>query len=140
VAPSNNADSIPPAKYEAIIKDAVLQKPDAKGQSARFHYELCSPDFADQNSVTTWFKIFDTDGEVVAGGIRALKQTLAKLGYDPTFDELEECFEQITEERPGVLLKISYTKDNAGNEWQRAVLEDLCDNEVVQAYKDNIPY
>jgi hypothetical protein len=137
---SNNADNLPPGKYEAIIKDVVMQAKDAKGQSVRMHFELCSPNLAEANSITTWFKIADADEQIVGGGIRALKQTLAKLGYEATFDDLEECFEQITEEKPGVLLKISYSKDAQGNEWQRAVVEDLCDNDIVAAYKDNVPY
>jgi hypothetical protein len=140
VPASNNADNTPPGKYEAILKDVVMQAKDAKGQSVRMHFELCGDGFQDRNSVTTWFKVFDPEENTVQGGIRALKQTLAKLGYEPTFDELDECFEQITQEKPGVLLKISYSKDAQGNEWQRAVVEDLCDNEIIAAYKDNVPY
>jgi hypothetical protein len=134
----NNADDVPIGKYEAIIRDVVLQEPDAKGQSARMHFELCSDDFTDANSVTTWFKLQDTDGEPVRGGLMALKATLAKLGYDPKGDELEAVFEEITNENPGVLIKISYTTDS--NHYQRIQVDSLCDNEVVEEYKDNVKY
>lgn len=135
---SNNATDVPTGKYEAIIRDVVLQEPDAKGQSARMHFELCDPDFAEANSVTTWFKILDANGEPVRGGVIALKTTLAKLGYEPAGDEIEECFEEITGDNPGVILSISYTPDS--NHYQRVKVDSAADNEVIQAYKDNVAY
>lgn len=137
---TNNADDLPPGKYEAIVKNAVLQEPDAKGQSIRMSFDLCNPDLAENNQVTTWFKLFDANGNKVDGGIRAFKGTMAKLGYKPKFDELDEVLAEIMEERPGVLLKVSYSKDRDGNVWQRAVVDSLCDNEVVQEYKENVVF
>lgn len=139
---SNNADDIPAGKYEAIVRDFVLQDPDAKGQSARIHFALCSPDFSESNQITQWFKLLDSDEEPVEGGIKALGASLAKLGYDMPDDEdnLEEVFQEITNEKPGVLVKVSYSKDSNGNTWQRAVIQGLCDNEVVQEYKDNVQF
>jgi hypothetical protein len=137
---TGNADDLPAGKYEAIFKSGILQEPDAKGQSVRVSFELCHPDLQDNNQVTTWFKLFDASENKVEGGIRAFKGTLAKLGYKATFDELEDILAELTEERPGVMLKISYSKDRDGNVWQRAVVESLCDNQIVQEYKDNVPY
>lgn len=137
---TNNADQIPAGTYEAIIRDIVMQEPDAKGQSVRVHFELCASEFEDGNNITSWFKIVDSEGESVDGGIRALKQSLAKLGYEVSGVELEECFDEISKEKPGVVLKVSYAQDAQGNTWQRAAIQSTCDNEVVAAYKDNIPY
>jgi hypothetical protein len=140
VPASNNADNIPAGKYEAIIRSGILQEPDAKGQSVRFSFELCHPDFGDANQITTWFKLFDADGDRVDGGIRAFKGSMAKLGYEVAFDEIETQLEQITEEVPGIVLKVAYTNDRDGNTWQRATIESTCNNDVVQKYKDNIKY
>lgn len=138
---TNNADEIPAGTYEAIVRDIVLQEPDNKGQSVRIHFELCNPEFKETgNSITQWFKIVDARGESVDGAIRALKAALAKLGYEPSGEELEECFEQITDEKPGVLVKVSYSKDEAGNVWQRANIQGQCDNDIVMQYKDDMPY
>jgi hypothetical protein len=137
---TNNADEVPAGQYEAIVRDVVLQEADSKGQSVRMHFELCDPQFAEANNITQWFKIVDAQGESVDGGIRALKQALAKLGYEPSGEELEECFEEISGDKPGVVLKVSYSKDDSGNTWQRAIIQAPCDNEVVAEYKDNVPY
>ena len=137
---TNNADEVPAGQYEAIVRDVVLQEADSKGQSVRMHFELCDPQFAEANNITQWFKIVDAQGESVDGGIRALKQALAKLGYEPSGEELEECFEEISGDKPGVVLKVSYSKDDSGNTWQRAIIQAPCDNDVVAEYKDNVAY
>ena len=139
VKSSKGASDIPAGKYEAIIRAFVLQPPDAKGQSARVKFELCDPQFKDNNTIPQWFKLLNAQDEEVAGGIWALEQALAKLGYDISGDELEECFEQISEENPGVIIKVSY--DNVdGTRWQRAVIQGLCNNALVQEYKENQPF
>jgi hypothetical protein len=103
VPASSNADSIPPGKYEAIVRSAVLQEPEAKGQSIRINFELCSPDFGDANQITTWFRIFNAEKEAQAGGIRAFKGAMAKLGEEVTFGELPKLLSELTENQPGVV-------------------------------------
>jgi hypothetical protein len=65
---------------------------------------------------------------------------MAKLGYKINdFAELEPTFEEISEEKPGVNLKISY-REYKGQEYQQADIVSLCDNDVVQEYKDEVAY
>lgn len=142
---SNNATSIKAGTYEAIIRSFVLQAPDAKGQSVRINAELCGEDFAEANQLVDWRMLINKDGDAVMGGIRALGNDLARLGYEiPTIDEdfdenLEATFEAITKEKPGVLLKVTYQHAN-GVDYQHFAVQGECDNEVVQAYKENTPY
>lgn len=131
---SNNAE-VSPGVYEAIVRKVLLQPQDERGQSVRFNCELCSPEFEGKNSIAIWFQILDKDGEPKEGGIKALRFTLARLGYEPSADELEEAFEEINEEQPGILLEAYH---NQGYTNYR--VKDVCDNDVVEAYKDNIPY
>jgi hypothetical protein len=141
VPTSSNADSVKAGKYEAIVSGVVLQDWDPKGRSIRMKFELCSPDFEGQNHLTKWFKIFDKDRAIQEVGTSIFKQTLARLGYDvPKFNKIKRVLEAINEDRPGVIVKISYTEDKSGNTWQQIVVEGTCDNDVIQEYKDNIPY
>lgn len=142
---SNNATSIKAGTYEALIRSFVLQAPDAKGQSVRINAELCGEDFSEANQLVDWRMLINKDGDAVMGGIRALGNDLARLGYDvpeqdEDFDEnLEATFEAITKEKPGVLLKVTYQHAN-GVDYQHFSVQGPCDNEVVQAYKENTPY
>jgi hypothetical protein len=137
VSGGGDAIDIPHGNYEAIITEVVKQKFDAKGQSIRMKFELCDPDFGENNKLTTWFKICDKDHEAVTGGILALKATLAKLGYKPSGAELPEVFDQIMEDRPGVILKVSSAVVD-GVEWPRITVMTVCDNDIVMAYKDQV--
>jgi hypothetical protein len=142
VPASNNADDVKPGKYEAIISSVVLQDWDPKGRSVRMKFELCDPELSDQNQVTTWFKLFDADRQAFEVGTSIFKRTMAKLGYDGDdvkFKKLEKLFAEISEEQPGVIVSISYNQTTTGR-WQRVNIDDLCDNDVVQAYKDNVAY
>lgn len=147
---SNNASDIPPGMYEAVISEAVLQEPDTKGQSVRLKFELCSPDFEGQNVLTNWFRIFDVEGEPFAGGIKSLAYNLARLGVGFDFDGLttkEEVEEHIgevlagiTEEKPGIIAKVVNNPGNDGRIFTNVSVEKPCDNDLVQEYKDNVPY
>lgn len=134
---TNNATGVKAGeKYEAIIRKAVLQPEDEKGQSVRMNCELCSEDFSKANQVAIWFKISDSDGDSVDGGVKALRITLAKLEYEEvTSDNLEDILAEINETQPGVILK-----PNLKDGYLNYRVEELCDNEVVQEYRDNIPY
>lgn len=138
---SSSASEIAPGKYEAIVTRITLQAPDSKGRSVRANFDLCSPKFENKNQLVTWFKILENNLRTpVAGGVKALKIMLGKLGYDPRGSEMEQCFAEITNEQPGVMVNISYQEGNDGVTYQRIIVDGLCDNEVVEAYKDNIPY
>jgi hypothetical protein len=142
---SNNATGIKAGTYEGIIRSIVLQEPDSKGQSVRINAELCGEEFEDANQLVDWRKLISGDGEAVTGGIRALGNDLARLGYEfpdtgGDFDEnLEAIFDAITKERPGVILKVTYQHVN-GVDYQHFQVQGECDNDVVRAYKDNVPY
>jgi hypothetical protein len=137
---SNNAKNIPPGTYEAIIRRFVIQQPDAKGQSARIEYELCDPEFqGKENSVTGWFKLLEPDLRTPGGGMKPFKIALAKLGYEPeNSEEAEACLQEITENNPGVLIKITY--DDNYPDYPRTRIESESDSEVVENYRDNVVY
>jgi hypothetical protein len=149
---TNNAKGVPEGNHEAIITEFVIQKPDHKGQSVRIKFELVDPEFAEggKNVITGWYKLMGTKeslDEPNEGGMRAFKMALAKLGYDP--DELDESedpeqayldvLDEIERDKRGVIVKISY--DPSYPEYPRTRIEDgEADTELIQAYKDNIPY
>jgi len=138
---SNSASEIPAGKYEGIITRVTLQNPDAKGRSVRVNFELCDPRFENKNQLVTWFKILESDLRTpVAGGVKALKIMLGKLGYDPKGSEMEQAFDEISQDQPGVMLRINYAEGSDGIVYQRIIVDGLCDNEVVETYKDKIPY
>jgi hypothetical protein len=136
---SGSARNITPGTHEGIIRKFLIQQPDAKGQSARIEYELCDPEFQGANQVTGWFKLLDADLKTPGGGMKPFKIALAKLGYEPeNLEEAEACLQEITENNPGVLVKISY--DENYPDYPRTRIESESDSEVVEAYRDNIPY
>lgn len=135
---NNNATGVRIGEvYEAVIRKAVLQPPDDKGQSVRMNLELCAPEFVEKgkNGIALWFRITDKDDDPFEGGIKALRITFAKMGLEVESDNLEETLKSITEEMPGVLVKTS-SKEGYTN----YRIEDLCDSPLIQEYKDNIPY
>jgi hypothetical protein len=136
---SSNASDVPPGMYEAIIKEAVLQAPDAKGQSVRIKFELCDPEFKGQNQITNWFRVINEEGEPVQGAIHSLAYNFAKLGYDLDWNELENTLAEITEEKPGIIAKVTVSQGTQ-RVFTNVSIEKTCDNDVVQEYKDNIPY
>jgi hypothetical protein len=136
VTVSGDADNIPIGNYEAIITEVVEMPFDSlKGQSVRMKFELCDPDLENKNQVTTWFKVVNANEEVNQGGARAFMATLTRLGYKVSSgEEARAAMAEIGEEQPGVIVKISYSNDP--EKWQRAVVMNTCDNDVVEAYKD----
>lgn len=137
VSLSNNASDVPAGTHEAIIQEFVLQAPDTKGRSVRVKFEMIEEPFAGK-TMTTWFKMLQDDLITeVEGGVRALKLALAKLGYEePSSEkELTKYLAEITKEHPGVLIRVTYD-----GQWTRIRIDDRSDSDVVEAYKDNIPY
>jgi hypothetical protein len=130
------ASDIPPGRYEAVLMGAILQDPTESGQSLRLNFELCTDEFND-NSVPTWFKFYRGDGSINEFAIGLWKTTLARLGYqDVKESELPDLLEQITADRPGVIVKISY-QNVKGTNYQRVEVEGPCDNATVAAYKES---
>lgn len=123
-------------KYEAVIREFVLQKPDEKGQSARIKYLIASEGDAQGETLSQWYKLFETD-ESPAKGLAFLKKDLAILGYaDVRFKELENVFEEIVEKKMAVVITV---KHNEG--FINAYMQGLCeDSEVVAEFLENNPY
>lgn len=133
VSPGGGA--VPAGKYEAVLKEAVLQDPDDKGQSARFKVLIASENYMGEE-LTWWNKIFDVD-ENPTGGVKFLKQTLAKLGYpDVTFDDLESVFEELTNDHPGCAIQV---KINEGytNVYINGLIED---SPAIRALHETNPF
>lgn len=130
------AAAIANGKYEGVIKEFINQKPDEKGHSARVTFLVCSEGDEQGNTVTQWYKMFDTDDQPCKG-LEFLKRDLAILGYDDMeFDDLDEIFEEIVEKKIPVLFTV---KHNEG--FVNAYLGGLCeDSEIVAEYLEKNPY
>jgi len=137
---TNNADDIPSGLYEAILRSAVLQDPDPRGQSIRFVFELCDPKYSEANHIASWRKMLDESGNPVSGGVRAFYQDIAKLGWGKPENEedLIQILEDLNQEEYGVMIKVGYRKWE-GNDYQTVAIMSRCDNEVVQEYRDRNP-
>lgn len=143
---SANASNVPAGIHEAVLRSIVLQPADASGrQSARINADLCSPEFEESNQIVDWRMLVNAQGEGVMGGIRALAQDLARLGYempeaDEDFDEnLKATFDAITKEKPGVLINVKYQNAN-GVDYMHFSIHAESDSEVIAEYKENNPY
>jgi hypothetical protein len=129
------ANDIPPGRYEAIVAGVTLQDMNENGQSLRINFELCSED-VENGDLPTWFKFYRGDGSVNEFAIGLWKTTLAKLGYQDVKEaELPELLEQISADKPGVIVLVTY-QNVKGVNYQRVNVESLCDNDVVARYKD----
>jgi hypothetical protein len=137
---SNNEEDLPKGLYDAILSELVLQDfEDGKGQFVRTKYELCTPDF-EGRIIPQWWKILDKDGKPIEFPFQMMKEALAKLGYNPKdYDELQEVCEEVTDQKPGVSIKISY-QEYQGSERVRVTIQGEQDNDVIQEYKDSVPY
>jgi hypothetical protein len=145
---NNNAKNIPEGVHEAVLTNFVIQKANNKGQKAMAEYTLVNPEFGEKNKVQGWFGLMDEQGNP-GKGLYWFKVALAKLEYDTDKmdeeedpDELSELYaqalEEITEDKPGVLIKISYNSEYPDSPNVR--LEGTADSALIQDYKDNVPY
>lgn len=128
--------SVSAGKYIAVIDEFVLQKPDEKGQSARIKYKIVTEGDDQGQTVTQWYKLFEAD-ESPARGLEFLKKDLLILGHDDVeFDDLENVFEEITGEHPGVAITV---KHNEGfiNVYLQGLVED---SDEVAKFLENNPY
>jgi hypothetical protein len=143
VTVAGTSNNVKTGKYEAVIRSVVLQEMDTRGQSVRYNFDLVDPEYEENNKLVTWSKLFRGDESVVDVAVRILKRQLVKLGYkedEINFDLLPEIFEEITNENPGVILKISYNKGNDGIEYQRIEIDDVCESEMIDDYKDRVVF
>jgi hypothetical protein len=126
------AGNVEPGKYEALIKELVLQPKDEKGRSVRIKYEIASPGDNQGETATQWYKIFDENG-APGKGAQFLKKDLAVLGYsDVKFADLEEAFEEIVEKELGVLIQV---KLNQG--FTNVYLQGLAeDSQIIEEYRE----
>lgn len=138
---SNSAENIPAGKHECIIREARVHPfNEERGQNITFKYEFCADPHTGKQ-MTQWFKILDANNQPVDWMIDALHQSLVKMGIDITGEQLEDTIQEINDEHPGILLKLTYvvsTKD--GNTYPRFNIQGQCNNDVVEAYKDNVRY
>jgi hypothetical protein len=74
--------------------------------------------------------IRDADGEIHSAGIARLKHDLTSLGYSPKYRDLKKTLEQITSEKPGVTIEVSYGQRLG---WW---IDGPCDNEVIDEYRE----
>jgi hypothetical protein len=128
--------SVEVGKYEAVVDEFVLQKPDEKGESARIKYKIASEGDAQGQTVTQWYKLFNAD-ETPAKGLEFLKKDLAVLGYDDVkYRDLEGVFEEIADAHTGVVITVKHN-DNFVN----CYLQGLCeDSDIIEAFLEKFPY
>lgn len=98
-------------KYEAVIKEFVLQPADEKGRSVRLKVVIADEGEYQGAEVPQWYKVFDApdaNGKVKAArGAEFLKADLAKLGYpDFRFADLEGILQEIVDNKTGVLVSV----------------------------------
>lgn len=137
---SNSADDIPAGKYECIIREARVHPfSDERGQNITFKYEWCAEPH-EGKQMTQWFKIIDASEEPVDWMIDMLKQAFVRLGIEIEGDDLEGTIQEINDTHPGIILKLSYSKGKDGNTYPRFAIQGECNNDVVEAYKDNVAY
>jgi hypothetical protein len=138
---AGGTQDVPPGRYHAVINEFVVQEADARGQSVRAKFDLAGEDYRDTAPIVTWYKIFDDRERIVDWSVRNFKIALAKLGYENVpFRKLPMLLAEITDEHPGVMLRISYRKDGNGTTWQRVEVEGPCDDDVIRELKASIPY
>lgn len=127
---------VPAGKYEAVIDNFVLQKPDEKGQSARITFKIASEGDAQGSTVTQWYKLFEADEEP-AKGLEFFKKDLAILGYDDVkWGDIEEVLEEITEKHTGVVITVKHN-----DTFVNCYLQGLCeDSTVIEEFLANNPY
>jgi hypothetical protein len=143
ISASSGAKNVPSGRYPAVVNEIVLQEADARGQSVRAKFDLAvaDEDYRDNAPIVTWYKIFDDRERIVDWSVRNFKIALAKLGYENVpFRKLPMLLAEITDEHPGVMLRISYRKDGNGTTWQRVEVEGRCDDDVIRELKASIPY
>jgi len=135
-----NANDIPPGRYEAILLSAVLQEPNENGQSLRLNFQLCNDDLP-TTDLPTWFKFYRADNSINEFAVGLWKSTLARLGYQDVKEaDLPELLDQIGQDQPGVIVKVSYqTPKGYTTTFQRVDVEATCDNDVIAAWRDNHP-
>lgn len=128
--------SVDAGKYEAVVDEFVLQKPDEKGESARIKYKIASEGDAQGQTVTQWYKLFNAD-ETPARGLEFLKKDLAILGYDDVkYSDLPDVFEEIADKHTGVVITV---KHNEG--FVNCYLQGLCeDSDIIEAFLEKFPY
>lgn len=121
-------------KYEAVLKEMVLQEADEKGQSVRFKCVIASEN-AFGEELANWFKIFDANEEPMPG-IKFLKIALAKLGHQQfSFDDLEAICEELTEEKPGMAIQVK-VNDGFTNVYINGLIED---SPAIRALHEAMP-
>jgi hypothetical protein len=141
--PSSNDAVIRPGKYEMIIKEIVLQPyQEGKGQKARAKFIVCDPDYVEM-PVTIWYNLIGKDGEPSEFGISIFRQEMAKLGYEVgtqvTEEEIEEMFEEVTKDRPGIVASLSY-REWQGRDLAVVNIAGTSTSDVIEEYKDQIPF
>jgi hypothetical protein len=142
VPTTSSQSTVPSGRYEAIAKVNISQKELVIRWI--WNFELCSEDFErGQNRVPAFRRLQNADGERETHeeiAIKTLRQELAIIGYpDLKGSQLEECADEINNDPPGVIIRVSY-RQWQGRDIQEAEIVDECNNDVVQAYKDNVPY
>jgi hypothetical protein len=118
-------------KYDAILIEAVLQKADEKGQSARFKYEIASEGDNQGNQITQFYKLVNADGSR-GSGLAYLKRDLAVLQKgDVKGSELEEALEELTTEMPGVSVTVKQNE-----QWTNVYLNSISESDIIDGYKE----
>jgi hypothetical protein len=124
-------------KFDAIIREFVLQEKNEKGQAARLKYHIIS-DGDEQGSEVTQFYNIRTPDNQPGNGLGFLKRDLAMLGYnDFRFGDLENIFEEIVEnEGLGVMITV---KNNPPfvNAYLNGIMPDEDD---ARAYREAHPW
>ena len=141
--PASGAAIIKTGKYEMLVKEVVLQPyVDGKGQKARAKFMICDTEL-EAPTITFWYNLVDKEGEANEFGLQIFRQEMAKLGYDVgnevTEEEIEEMFDEVTKERPGVVAKLSY-REWQGRDIPVVEIQGTSDSDTIEEFRDNLPF
>lgn len=108
VRPQGTVDN---GKYEAVIKEFVLQDADEKGRSVRLKVAIADEGEFQGVELAQFYKVLEAPnaaGKVTAGkGAAFLKADLVKLGHENVrFADMPDVFEEIVEAKTGVLVTV----------------------------------
>jgi hypothetical protein len=128
-------------KYEMLLVEAVMQDAAPDGsQSARFAYEVANEGDFKGNRLVQFYSLWQAgtteDNPIPGRGIEFLKKDLAILGHrDFAFDDLEAIFDELSEQKPGVVATKKQSKDG---QYQNVFLGGLAeDSEIIEAYRES---
>lgn len=131
-------------KYDAIIRELVLQDMKDNKQLVRIKYHIISEGEFQGQEIAQFYGILQiVNGKNQAGpGLGFLKRDMAILGFnEPTLGELKQIFDEITNnEELGVMITVKTNTTNQGvftNAYLNGIMPE---SDSVKEYREEHPF